>query len=84
MAELYDTSPLFQSLSPQMIILRVAMGRGWLKETVNEINMTLAFANPPTVQGQGQGVCTTIHNTEGSIIGPGTPENNPDMSIKIA
>jgi len=67
-----------------MIILRVAMGRGWLKETVNEINTTLAFANPPMVQGQSQGVRTTIHNTEGSMLGPGTPENNSDMSIKSA
>ena len=52
MAELYDTSPFFQSLSPQMIILRVAMGRGWLKETMNEINTMLAFADPSMVQGQ--------------------------------
>ena len=67
-----------------MIILRVAMGRGWLKETMNEINTTLAFANPPMVQGQSQGVRTTIHNTEGSMIGPGTPENNSGMLIKSA
>ena len=33
-----------QSLSPQMIILRVAMGHGWLKETVNENNTALVFA----------------------------------------
>jgi hypothetical protein len=27
-----------------MIILRVAMGHGWLKETVNENNTALVFA----------------------------------------
>jgi hypothetical protein len=32
-----------------MIILRVAMGRGFLKETVKEINTTLVFARPATV-----------------------------------
>lgn len=84
MAELYDAPLVFQSLSPQMIILRVAMGRGWLKESVSEINTTLAFAGPPMVHWQRQGVHTTIYNTEGSILGPGAPDNNPDMSIKSA
>ena len=67
-----------------MIILRVAMGRGWLKETVNEINTTLVFVNPPVVQGQSQGVRTTIHITENSMFGPGTPQDNHNISIKSA
>jgi len=32
-----------------MIILRVAMGRGLLKETVKEIDTMLVFAKPDTV-----------------------------------
>jgi hypothetical protein len=67
-----------------MIILRVAMGRGWLKETETEINTTLAFADPPMVHRQGQRVRTTIQNIEGSILGPGTLVNDSDMSIKSA
>jgi hypothetical protein len=42
-----------------MIILRVSMGRGWLKETANELNSALVFAEPATVydidkQSQGK------------------------------
>lgn len=67
-----------------MIILRVSLGRGWLKETVNEIDTTLAFTDPPMVHRQSQGGRTTIHNIEGSILGLGTPANNSDISIKSA
>ena len=38
-----------------MIILRVAMGRGWLKETANELSSGLEFAQPATLQEQSQG-----------------------------
>ena len=38
-----------QSLSPQMIILRVAMGHGWLKETADEISATPVFAAPAMI-----------------------------------
>ena len=56
-----------------MIILPVAMGRGWLKETGNEISTAPVFA-------KSQGVRMTI-NTEGRIFGPGMPDNSSDMSI---
>jgi len=65
-----------------MIILRVAMGRGWHKETVNEINTALVFAEPPTVHDQSQGVCTTISNGGEPIYGSGTPTNKSETSIK--
>ncbi|KAF8264498.1 hypothetical protein EI94DRAFT_1772636 [Lactarius quietus] len=38
---------MFCSLSPQMIILRVAMGHGLLKESVEEISTGLVFADAP-------------------------------------
>ncbi|KAH8980501.1 hypothetical protein EDB86DRAFT_3066830 [Lactarius hatsudake] len=38
---------MFCSLSPQMIILRVAMGHGLLKETVEQISTGIVFAEPP-------------------------------------
>jgi len=37
-----------------MNTLRVAMGYGWLKEIVKEINMTLEFAPPATIHEQSQ------------------------------
>jgi hypothetical protein len=65
-----------------MIILRVAMGRGWVKETVKEINTVLVFAEPGKVHEQSQGVHMMVHGTEGPITGHGTPENKSDRSIK--
>jgi len=60
---------IFCSLSPQMIILRVSMGRGWLKETANELNSVLVFAEPATVhdvdgQSQGEVESMTTYNTD--------------------
>ena len=43
------SSPPHQDLSLQMTILWVAMGCGFLKETVREINTTLIFVRPATV-----------------------------------
>jgi len=66
-----------------MIILRVAMGRGWVKETVKEINTVLVFAEPGTVHEKSQGV-HMVHGTEDPIAGPGMPEKNKsDRSIKM-
>ena len=64
-----------------MIILRVTMGHGWLKETVKEINTALVFAEPATVHEQSQGIHITIHNTEGLVSGPGIPANASDISV---
>jgi hypothetical protein len=65
-----------------MIILRVAMGHGFLKKTANEFNTALVFAEQTTAYGQSQTVCVTIPNTESTICGPGTLENTSEMSIK--
>jgi hypothetical protein len=67
-----------------MIILRVAMGPGWLKETVNEISTALVFAETPTVheQSQGPGPRMTIYNTEVHAPSPGMAENSSGVSIE--
>ena len=65
-----------QALSPQMIILRVAMGRGLLKETVKEIDTTLVFAKPATVTAvdeKCQGVRMMVYEIGGPLSGPGSP-----------
>jgi len=76
-----DIWSLFCSLSPQMIILRVAMGQGWRKETSKELTTTVVFA--PTavrVHEQSRGVHVAIYDTKDNS-GPGTPE---DVSISSA
>jgi len=65
-----------------MIILRVAMGSGWLKETMKELNTALVFAETATVDEQSQGVCVTIHLADEPISVPGTPAGNSDMSVR--
>jgi len=65
-----------------MIILRVAMGRGWLKETVNEFNTALVFAKPTMVHGQSQAVSVTIHNMEGPICDPGISVESSETSVR--
>ena len=65
-----------------MIILRVAMGRGFLKETMSEINTALVFAESPTAHKQSQGISITIFNLEGSAHGPGTPVNRSETSVE--
>ena len=63
-----------------MIILRVAMGRGWLKETVNELNSAIEFAQLATLQEQSQGACMTTCDTVDPISGPKTPVNESATS----
>jgi hypothetical protein len=65
-----------------MIILRVAMGRAWLKGTVNEVSSSLAFAAPATVHEQSQGVCPMIFNPEGSVSGSGTFSNRSETFVR--
>ena len=72
----------YQSFSPQMIILRVAMGHGWLKETANEFNTAPVFAKPIMVHGQGRAVFVTTHNMiESPIYGPGMSAESLDTSV---
>ena len=63
-----------------MIILRVSMGRGWLKGTVNELNTALEFAQPTTVLDDSQGDSVTICSTEDPASGPGTSAKGSDTS----
>jgi hypothetical protein len=64
-----------------MIILRVAMGRGLLKETVKEINTTLVFAKPTTVDENCREVQMTIYEIEGPTCGPETPAVSSGTSV---
>ena len=63
-----------------MIILRVAMGRGWLKETVDEFNSTIEFAQRATLKEQSQGACMTICDTVDPLSGAGTPVSSSNSS----
>jgi len=65
-----------------MIILRVAMGHGWLKETADEINSAIAFrpGASTTVHEQNQGIRMTLYDIGDSISGPETPLDS-DVSI---
>ena len=69
-----------QALSPQMIILRVAMGRGLLKETVKEIETTVVFAKPAAlpVDEKCQGI---VYEIEGPLCDPGTPGASSGTSV---
>jgi len=58
------------------------MGHGWLKETLNEIDTALVFAEPTTIHEQSQEVCMTINNTEDPIFVSGMPANSSNISIK--
>ena len=65
-----------QSLSPQMIILRVSMGSRWYRESVNDVSMSFVLARPATFHEGSQGVCTTSSstcNTEDPISSPRMP-----------
>ena len=66
-----------------MIILRVAMGHGFLKETVKEINTTLVYAKPATVtvSEKSRGSRMTIYEIEGSTCGPGTSATGSGTSV---
>jgi hypothetical protein len=66
-----------------MIILRVAMGRGMLKESVKEINTTLVFARPATVtiDEKFREVRMAIDEIEASTCGPGTPTASSGTSV---
>jgi hypothetical protein len=67
-----------------MIILRVAMGRGWLKETANELSSALEFAQPTTLQEQSQGACMTIWNEADPIFSPRTPESDTSTTKDLS
>jgi hypothetical protein len=78
LTELYSTS--YQALSQQIIILRVAMGHGLLKETIQEVSTSsaLVFAQPATVDAKSQ---MAVQKSEGSIYGPRTPAVGSGTSI---
>lgn len=67
-----------------MIILRVAMGRGWLKETASELSSALEFAQPTTPQEKSQGACMTICNEADPISSPGTLESDTSTTKDLS
>ena len=67
-----------------MIILRVAMGRGWLKETANELSSALEFAQPTTLQEQKQVSCMTICNEADPISSPRTSESDTSTTKDLS
>jgi hypothetical protein len=75
---------MFCSLSPQMIILRVAMGHGLLKESIEEISTGLVFAERPArhTEKSSSGAQTTMDSSEGPTLGLRTFAQGSDSSIK--
>ena len=65
-----------------MIILRVAMGDGWCKETAAEINSAIAFRSgaSTTVHEQSQEIRMTFYDTGDSKSGPETLADS-DVSV---
>ena len=66
-----------------MIILRVAMGRGFLKGTVKDINTTLAFAKPATltVGEKSRGGQVTLYEIEAPARSIGTAAATSGTSV---
>lgn len=75
---------MFCSLSPQMIVLRVAMGHGLIKETVEQMSTEIVFAEPPVQHGEktSNGAQTTLDSSEGPTLGASTFAQGSDPSIK--
>lgn len=67
-----------------MIILRVAMGHGWLKETVEQMSSAIVFAEAPEKHNEksGNGVQTTMDSSEGPTLGSSSFARGSDSSIK--
>jgi len=73
---------IFCSLSPQMIILRVSMGRAWLKETANELTSAVEFAEPVTTHEQSRKEFTMPYNIQLPTADPGTLSDGSDTAIR--
>jgi hypothetical protein len=67
-----------------MIILRVAMGHGLLKETVEQISTGLVFAERPAqnTEKSSNEAQTTMDSSEGPTLGLRTFAHGSDSSIK--
>jgi hypothetical protein len=67
-----------------MIILRVAMGHGLLKESIEEISTGLVFAERPArhTEKSSSGAQTTMDSSEGPTLGLRTFAQGSDSSIK--
>ncbi len=67
-----------------MIILRVSMGHGWLKETVKEVNTAIVFAEPAQRQARSHESRMTAHTMSiDSPISPRMAANKSDVSVKM-
>ncbi|GAW03173.1 hypothetical protein LENED_004874 [Lentinula edodes] len=51
---------MFCSLSPQLIILRVAMGHGWSRDTVQEVSGQIVFAHSQSITEHGESQSTQV------------------------
>ena len=65
-----------------MIILRVAMGHGLLKETVKGITTGLVFAERPTTHEESQAVSMKVYSTEEVPISLPGGTDSSDASVK--
>ena len=65
-----------------MIILRVSMGRAWLKETSSELNSAVEFAEPVTTPEQRQKEFTMSYNIQLPTADPGTLSDSSDTAMR--
>jgi hypothetical protein len=64
-----------------MIILRVSMGRAWLKETPNELNSAVEFAEAVTTREQCPKDFAMSYNIQLPTADPGTLSNSSDTPM---
>ena len=68
-----------------MIILRVSMRRGWLKETANKLTSAVEFAESVTAHEQRQKDGTMTYNIQLLTADPGTgtlSHNSDDSAMR--
>ncbi|KAI9433472.1 hypothetical protein H4582DRAFT_981896 [Lactarius indigo] len=75
---------MFCSLSPQMIVLRVAMGHGLTRETVEQISTEIVFAKAPPQNGEKSSneAQMVSDDSEGPTLRSSTFAQGSDSSIK--
>jgi hypothetical protein len=61
-----------------MIILRISMRRGWLKETANKLTSAVEFAESVTTHEQSQKDGTMTYKIQLPTTDPGTLSHNSD------
>ncbi|KAI0354393.1 hypothetical protein OH77DRAFT_496706 [Trametes cingulata] len=69
---------MFTCISPQMIVLRVLMGRAWSRETATRTRTAMVFTSAPI--GDLTDALTSGYATSGYVSGDGTTLNLPTIS----